>query len=237
LADLFEAGGGVIRPPSIAATYEYIDASGVIVARKVRFVPKAFRWQHPHPKDPNRWLSGYGDVPPGLYRLPDILGCEYVFLCEGEKAVERCWELGLPACCSPAGASRWLDEWTEDLIRAGCGELIVLPDADEPGARHAEKVAASAYTMGLAVKVLPLPGLNRGGDAFDWLEHHRPEELTALAVAAPRWEPGSRDRAREARRRELTRLRVQKYRAKHRANRLRVSLTRGRHPDRFAVTR
>jgi hypothetical protein len=86
---------------------------------------------------------------------------------EGEKATERMWELGLPATCPSAGASTWRSEWRDALVAAGCGELVILADKDKAGEAHALVVANDVFRH-LAVKVVTLPGLLRGADAFDW---------------------------------------------------------------------
>lgn len=214
-ADLFEQPG-IRTDRRVVAAYDYVDLSGVIVARKLRFEPKSFRWQHPHPRLLREWKPGFGATAPSLYRLPDIQGRDSVFLCEGEKAVDRCWEFGLAACCPPSGAGRWLPEWTDALRSAGCESLIVLPDNDQPGLRFAECAAAANHAAGVKVKVLRLPGLRHGADAFDWFEEHSHLELQALAVSAEMWAPGAAERAQIERRRALTRLRVQRHRAKPR---------------------
>ena len=177
-----------------------------VVARKIRFSPKGFGWQRPDAVDARKWHWGLEGLQIGLYRLPDR-----------EKAVDLFWTLGLPACCPPAGASSWRTEWTIDLQRAGCAELIVLPDADAAGARHAERVAQACRELAepLPSKILVLPGLAHGSDAFDWLQSHSAAELVSLASAAPYWEPGASERERLARRRELTRLRVARWRARN----------------------
>jgi putative DNA primase/helicase len=153
-ADLF-AGLRVVQPPStIVATYDYVDAvTGEVLATKVRYAPKAFGWRGAN----GRW--GLHGRTPGLYRLADVIdGGRQVLITEGEKACDRLWPLGLAAVCTPAGASTWRVEWSVDLWRAGVQELVVLPDADRPGQRHAERVASISFGVGLsqALKFAPV---------------------------------------------------------------------------------
>ena len=124
-------------------------------------------------------------------------------------------ELGLCATCPPSGASRWDRAWSVDLMRVECREVIILPDADAPGRRHAERVAADLHATAqgrLLVKIVALPELSAGADAFDWLQGGRTlADLAACVEAAPYWTPGGAERARRERRRALTRERVRRF--------------------------
>ena len=224
LADLFDHLPGTARsqPMQIVARYDYYDLDGVLVAQKVRMQPKAFRWHRPN--GTGGWRPGCGDDKPGLYRLPELIEEPQVFVCEGEKAVDRLWSLGLPATCPPSGASRWLSEWSVNLWAVGCRDAIILPDAARPGRAHAERVCATIYEVGLEhaddqvrVKMVPLPGLLGGADVCDWFDTgHTPTELENVARAAPYWFPGVIEQTRLARRRMKGRERVRLFRARQR---------------------
>lgn len=226
MADLFVRGGPAREPSQIVAAYDYCDRNGELVAQKIRMNPKAFRWRRRHPTDPDKWIYDLNGVQPGLYRIHALIGIRLVFCLEGEKAADLFRTLDLPACCPPAGASRWTPEWSADLHRAGCRELIVLPDADAAGIKHAERVAATCFDVvvpennqPLAVKVVPLPGLSAGTDAYDWLKGGRSvAELLRIVSEAPCWEPGALERARVERKRRLTRERVAKHRRQRQAS-------------------
>jgi hypothetical protein len=217
MADLF--AHDVVResPKRIVAEYDYFDGDGVHIAQKVRFEPKTFRWRHLDPRARGyRW--GLNGTAPGLYRISDLAGAQRVFCVEGEKAVDFLLALGLEATCPPSGASRWDRLWSLDLVRAGCHEVIVLPDADRPGQKHADRVAADLDATGIPVKVVLLPGLSQGSDAFDWLQGARtPADLEHCASTASYWAPTAVEDARLQRRRELTRERVRLYRLRKRA--------------------
>jgi AAA domain len=90
-----------------------------------------------------------------------------IFICEGEKAVHAAVKLRVVATCSPHGAGKWKDEYSPHLKGA---TVIVLPDNDEPGRKHAEQVAKSLSGVAASVKVLTLPGLPEGGDIYDWIQ-------------------------------------------------------------------
>lgn len=126
------------------AVYPYVNEVGVLMAEKVRYEPKRFRWRRPDLTQPDgvSWDLGdmAGQLP--LYRLPELAKKRIVIL-EGEKAVDRLRALGFTATCPPAGASSWPDRFSAALQRLGVTDVVILPDADGPGDRHAERVASS----------------------------------------------------------------------------------------------
>jgi 5S rRNA maturation endonuclease (ribonuclease M5) len=246
MADLFDGPRVAAVRPQVVAAYPYADLNGEIIARKVRSAPKAFRWESPDPNTPFGWRSGFSGTRPGLYRLPELIDARQVVIVEGEKAVDCLRALGITATCPPAGASTWLPSWSEDLWRAGCADVIVLPDADVAGRRHAERVAATCYgvTMTsvpadmetpiaswpnakpgdpeiapLRVKLVPLPDLPTNGDVVDFLERRSIGHLQRLIEAAPYWTPDGAERQRRDRRREKAAERQRRRRARLRAER------------------
>lgn len=228
MCDLFPLGQHTPRSPAIVATYDYSDDRGVLLAQKVRRRPKRFSWRRPDPERPGRWISNLEGVIVGLYRLPDdLVGAPRVFLVEGEKAVERLLAEHLVATCPPNGASTWNDSWSIELWRRGCRELIVLPDADGPGRALAERVAQATWDLDVTgadhirVKVVSLPGLSGGDDAFDWFEEGGTCDGLLKAVSeAAWWVPGGAERARRERKRLKTRDRVRRFRERERAGRV-----------------
>jgi len=77
-----------------------------------------------------------------LYRLPQIVDAvakgEDIWIVEGEKDADRAAADGLAATTSVNGANGWRTEYGRHL--QGC-RVIVVSDADEPGRRHARRVA------------------------------------------------------------------------------------------------
>ena len=220
MTDLFVAPGTSSVRAEIVATYDYRNSTSVLLAQKVRLQPKGFRWRRPDPEKPGKWLWGLSGLVLGLYRLDQLTGVRRVFLAEVEKAVNSLLKLGLHATCPPSGASRWLPEWSRDLWNSGCRELVILPDRDPSGERHALRVAEATHAIQvpepIRIKIVQLPGLEPGQDAFDWLEEHTPTVLVQMAFEAPWWTPGAAERARQDRRRRLTRERVRRYRLRQR---------------------
>jgi len=225
--------------PTISATYDYTDLSGKVLARKVRLVPKQFRWQTPDHLKPNAFRWGLHDVTVGLYNLPALIDARQVLVTEGERAVDRLTALAFAATCPPGGASVWRGQWSEDLWRLGCVEAVVLVDADMAGRRHAERVARACFELrtaqmatgtdggrldpkdqstgdrSLQVKLVTFPCIPGGGDVVDFLDAgNTAADLRALIAAAPFWSPDLEHRRRSERRRANATARQRKRRAR-----------------------
>jgi len=189
-------------PGKIIATYGYKDADGRLLFQVCRTADKRFFQRRPDGK--GGWLNGLGDVKPVLYRLPEVLQAlkqgETIFIPEGEKDVDNMARVGLAATCNPMGAGKWRDHYSNWLKGAN---VVILPDNDEPGRKHAQQVAQSLYGKAASVKVLELPGLPAKGDVSDWLEAgHTKEELMRLAEETPDWrlQPAEEERSEDSKR-------------------------------------
>lgn len=197
LADLFPPKDALASPAvekrngksqkKIAATYDYRAEDGNLLFQAVRYEPKSFSQRKPNG---NGWVSNLNGVRRVLYSLPELLAADpgaTVFVCEGEKDVERLRELDLIATTNPMGAGKWLDDYAECLRGR---EVVILPDNDDPGRAHASQVASSLYRVAASVKVLALPELPEKGDVSDWLDAGGDaERLCVLAEDAPEWTP------------------------------------------------
>jgi AAA domain/Toprim-like len=166
------------------AAYDYRNERGELLSQNVRFEPKDFRQRHPDGRGGWVWsMEGVRRVP---YRLPELAEQARVFIAEGEKDCDALWALELAATTNAAGAGKWTEEHTAALVAVAVSEVIVLPDNDPPGEKHALAVAVSCHAAGLRVKILRLPGLPPKGDVSDWLvAGHSKDELLALVDAAP----------------------------------------------------
>ena len=112
-----------------------------------------------------------------------------VFIVEGEKDVLALAKVGLLATCNAGGAGKWKAEHTACL---GGRKVIVLPDNDEPGRKHAQAVAFTLNGIAESIHVVELPGLPDKGDVSDWLAAGRTaDELVRIVKAAPEWTPES----------------------------------------------
>lgn len=169
------------------AIYRYVDEEGKLVYEVLRFPGKRFLQRRPGKG--GEWIYNLQGVRRVLYRLPEVLTAvregRTIFLVEGEKDCDNLTRLGLTATTNPGGAGKWLTEYNECLRGAN---VIIIPDNDETGRRHAEQVAASLAGVAASVKLVKLPGLPPKGDVSDWLASgHTKEELLTLVQQAPEW--------------------------------------------------
>lgn len=175
----------------IVETYPYTDEGGTLLYEAVRFRPKDFRQRKPDGHGGWSWsLNGTRRV---LYRLPKVKEASengrVVFIVEGEKDVAAIERIGLTATTNPMGADKWRDEYAEALTGA---HVVILPDNDDPGRQHAERVAQSLHGKAQSVRIVDLPGLKPKGDVSDWLKAGGTrEELQRLAREADLYEPSN----------------------------------------------
>jgi len=173
----------------IVATYDYVDETGALLFQVVRFAPKGF--QQRRPDGAGGWTWSLDGVRRVLYRLPDVLegvkAGATVYIVEGEKDADNLHALGLTATTNPGGAGKWRPEYGEALRGA---HVVILPDGDGSGHRHAEQVARFLHGVAAEVRIVDLPGLPDKGDVSDWLAAGGTvDELLRLASAAPPWQP------------------------------------------------
>jgi hypothetical protein len=162
------------------ASYDYCDADGKLVFQAVRFEPKDFRQRRP---DGNGgWIWNVSGCPKLLYRLPELIAANAekpVFVVEGEKDVDRLQSIGVLATCNTGGAGKWKADHAAPLAGRN---VIILPDNDDPGRKHAQQAYKSLAGKAASVKIVELPGLPPKGDISDWLDcGGTAEQLIALS--------------------------------------------------------
>ena len=188
-ADLFPQNGDRGTAFEVVATYDYKDGRGKLLFQVVRLADKGFRQRRPDGS--GRWSWALGSVRRVPYRLPELLmrNEERVFVTEGEKDADRLHSLGLLATTNPGGAGKWRADYNEHFKGR---DVVVLPDNDDPGRAHADKVAAQLSRVASTVKVVEIPGLPEKGDVSDWLDASGdPEKLLKLVEAAPETAPSA----------------------------------------------
>jgi replicative DNA helicase len=149
---------------------------------------KEFRQSRPHPMD-GEWVwsinggpirkssnggwypvkgapaEGDDDLPPirrVLYRLPELLTAETVYVVEGEKDADTLRNAGLVATTNSGGAgNEWLPEYSE-VLRGR--RVVVIPDGDEPGRKRGATIMAALEGIAEAVS-FEVPA---GKDVTDW---------------------------------------------------------------------
>ena len=167
--------------------YPYVDAKGNVLYYNCRFEPKTFRQCS---ADGLKWSTK--DIKPKVpYNLLKVIDAETIFIFEGEKDCDNAAKLNFTGTCNVAGAGNW----TEDLNQYFKDkEVILLPDNDEPGRKHIEKVFQNIKGIASDIKLLELPGLPEGGDFTDWLDSfddldEAGERLSILIDQAGTYEP------------------------------------------------
>lgn len=193
MADLFPERTMNERP-QVVATYCYTDAKGKLLFQVQRTNPKGFRQRRkPTPHDSadkikGGWVWSVEGVDRVLYRLPDVLRSKCVIVVEGEKDADRIASLklaGVAATTCAMGAGKWQPQYTEALRGR---RVVILPDNDDPGRKHAAEVAEAVRSVAEDVRVVELPDLPPKGDVSDWLDagHSAAELVEQLKGTAPR---------------------------------------------------
>ncbi|MEO0359519.1 MAG: DUF3987 domain-containing protein [Pseudomonadota bacterium] len=176
-------GAQTTSGPRIVATYDYRDERGELIFQVVRRDPKDFRQRRPDRR--GDWIWSLKGVRRVLYRLPELLAADPaapVFIVEGEKDADRLAALGLVATTNAGGAGKWRAEYG-DALRGR--RVVVVPDNDDAGSAHANRIMRSLQTNATAAVVLTLPELPPKGDVSDWLDAGGDaDRLTALAERA-----------------------------------------------------
>lgn len=156
------------------AEYDYRDVDGVILFQAVRFEDPATgekTFTQRRPNGEGGWIYNLRGVTRVPYRLPELAGADRrqstVYICEGEKKVEALRAWGFVATCNVGGAGKWHRSYSQRLKGFA---VVILPDNDEPGLKHALQVLESLKGIAASAKIVHLPGLSPKGDVCDWIE-------------------------------------------------------------------
>lgn len=173
-------------PTSASAVYEYKDEMGKLLYQVLRYNPKNFKQRRP---GNGSWQWNLNRVRRVPYRLQEVIRAinagETIYIVEGEKDVHSLEHAGLTATCNAGGAGNWHKSMSQCLQGA---KVVILPDNDNPGQKHAQSVAENLHGIASSIKVVNLPGLPAKGDVTDWIQAgHTKQELLALVESAPVW--------------------------------------------------
>jgi hypothetical protein len=171
-------------PSILEAEYRYEDDRGELLFTVERYRPKLFRI-----------LDAAGrecETPPAetLYRWPQLrnsaLGRQRIYVVEGEKDAESLSRLGgLIATTNPGGCHMgWRAAYSKILKGR---DVVILPDCDGPGRRHAEKVRASLERVAASVVIVELPGLRPPQDVSDWIAMGGTTQMLDELVEEAQW--------------------------------------------------
>lgn len=173
MADLFSEPKPVLpgsvpqsfKGSPVTACYEYRDGDGNLSYRVLRTADKNFVQQRL--TDAGEW-EWKGPAEKLLYRLPELLADDSdapVFVVEGEKDADNLWRVGCLATCNSGGAGKF----TQANEALAGRTVVILPDNDDAGRKHAEDVMRRLDGVAARVVVLDLSDLPGKGDVSDWL--------------------------------------------------------------------
>jgi len=146
-------------------TYPYRDEHGTLLFEVVRKPGHQFMQRQPNGN--GGWIYSLKDVRRVLYRLQSLLASnDIVFVCEGEKDADNLARLGFTTTTNPQGAGKWRPEFNVFLKGR---HVVILPDNDDAGEKHAADVLRSISPIAASAVILRLPGLPTKGDVSDWL--------------------------------------------------------------------
>jgi len=164
--------------------YEYPNDLAVV---RIENAGKAKTFRPIH-KNGDVWVLGDPDGLLPLYHADELQAGVTVFVCEGEKDVDRGRECGLTAVTSAHGAnSAHKSDWS---ALAG-HEVIIIPHNDDAGRKFARAVATILTTLDnpATVRIINLPGLPEHGDLLDFAAKRTPVQVRAeiekLVAVAP----------------------------------------------------
>lgn len=146
----------------IVATYQYHDENGAVLFECVRHDPKGFSQRRPNGH--GGWFYDLRGVRRVLFRLPTLKDADLVLVVEGEKDALTLVSLGFVATCNPMGAGKWRKEYSDQLAGK---HVVIFPDNDEPGQKHARDVAASLTGKAASVRLGHVPV---GKDVTEWIQ-------------------------------------------------------------------
>lgn len=194
MADLFigdsnRKNHSLNTPKEIVAEYSYQDLAGKELFQVVRFHPKSFAQRHKNGNGEYVW--GLKGVTPVLYHLPEIAQAikngERIEIVEGERDVDNLRKLGYIATTNPMGAGKFRPEYADSL--KGAKEVVIIPDADTVGRKHAWDVANSLYNAQIPVKIATIPD-GSVKDISDWINiGAKKDDIDLLITSPPNWTP------------------------------------------------
>jgi putative DNA primase/helicase len=178
----------------IEFVYDYRDETGAlryqVVRRSLNGEEKKFIQRRPNRA--GGWIWNMQGVAPLPYRLSELIASDnndIVCIPEGEKDCDSLAAIGIIATTNHGGAGKWRRELSQWLTGR---DVVILPDNDEPGRKHAETVARHLFGTASRIRILALPGLREKADVSDWLSSGgTAEQLLELMKSAPLFQPAA----------------------------------------------
>lgn len=138
------------------AIYSYHDVQGRLVKQVLRYPGKGFSQRRP--AGGGDWIWDAHGMSPMLYKLDLLRFSTVICICEGEKDCDTVSELNLYGSSGDsviATTSGNAESWRDHLADHLKGKQIVLmPDADEAGAKFAAAIQASLNSRGIEYRIV-----------------------------------------------------------------------------------
>ncbi len=193
------------KPSDTGTSFTYLNPEGEPVFRKVRDYD--WKWEIADWKkkfrqvgvngEPNlQHLNGQAKL---LYRLPEVLKAvkegKTVYVHEGEKACDLCWDNGMPSTCGPDGAGndKWHLHYSQWL--KGAKLVRIVQDRDKDGENYAPLIWRALKAEGIPCEIIRSKTIGAKDDAYDHLKAGYGEADFERAYDA---EPVERQRRRKA---------------------------------------
>lgn len=171
------------RKGTIVAEYDYCDEMGTLLFQNVRYEPKSFSLRRPNHQ--GGWIDSLGEVRRVLFRLPMLAKSDTVLFAEGEKDVLNLVKLGFVATCNPMGAGKWEPQYSAQLAGK---HVVIFPDNDEKGSKHAERVASALVGSAASVRIAQV---QEGKDVSEWIARGATRSDIDVAIEKARLVGGS----------------------------------------------
>lgn len=148
--------------------YDYRDKTGKTIYQIVRIdTPAGKNYRQRSISDDGTIIWNMHGVTPIPYRLPELHASEApVFIVEGEKCADALSNIDLTATTNHGGAGKWWSTLTQHFQGR---DVIIIPDNDSPGYKHAAIVAAALNGVANTIKIITLPDQREKDDVFDWI--------------------------------------------------------------------
>jgi hypothetical protein len=178
MSDLFATNGNGKPHDPVICRYVYTDESGKPLHRSCRTASKNFFQER---YEAGAFIAGLNGARRVIYNLPAVLKATWAVICEGEKDCDNLETHGIVATTNPGGAGKWREEYSPFLKDK---PVVIIPDNDEVGRKHAREVARSIFPFAKSVKLVELPDVPEKGDVSDYLRTHTKSDFIALCKAA-----------------------------------------------------
>lgn len=149
----------------------YHNPDGSIFGKKCYYLIEGKKqpiWQR---YEDNQYITGLNGKKADLYNVCELINADEnktVWIVEGEKDADNMKKHGFLAVSPPNGAGYWTQHFNKYFRKKN---VVIIPDNDEAGRKHLEKVCKNLLKFAKTVKLIDLtdivPDLKKGGDVSD----------------------------------------------------------------------